>query len=242
MSSWTRTHRSIEIPIEDIVLRGDLRIPFESYGLVLFSHPSGSSYLSPHNRYLAQKLNNYGLATCLFDLLTADEEKRDKPDGELRYNVPLLAERLTAVTSWVRKQDDLSHLPFGYFGVSTGTAAAMTASLAQPVHAIVSRSGRPDLAAQEFREIHTPTLFVAGENDPLIIRLTRDTMQQMQAETEIQIIPNTGHHLVEEPETADELAHGAANWFLTHMREPVESSTGIGVANETKLYEPHGME
>lgn len=225
MSSWTRIHRSVEIPLEEITLHGDLRIPFESHGLVLFVHPSGSSYLSPHNRYLAQKLNNEGLATLLFDLLTPEEEKKDKPDGELRYDIPFLAERLAGVTRWARRREYMETLPLGFFGVATGVAAALTASIGLPVEAIVARSGRSDLVKSEFTEIHTPTLFIVGENDPLITRIARDTLQSMTAETELSIIPHGGHHL-EESETVDELARLASNWFLTHMHEPVPAGAG----------------
>jgi pimeloyl-ACP methyl ester carboxylesterase len=209
---------SVAIPAADAVLEGDLSIPASAAGIVLFAHGSGSSRRSPRNRFVAAILRQKGLATLLTDLLTATEEAVDERTRHLRFDIGLLARRLGAASDWVAASPLTRDLPVGYFGASTGAAAALVASADRPdaVRAIVSRGGRPDLAGEALRRVRAPTLFIVGGNDVPVIELNRDAMTRMTALTELAIVPGATH-LFEEPGTLEEVGRLAADWFSRYL-------------------------
>lgn len=209
---------SVAIPAADAVLEGDLSIPTSAAGIVLFAHGSGSSRRSPRNRFVAAILRQKGLATLLTDLLTATEEAVDERTRHLRFDIGLLARRLGAASDWVAASPLTRDLPVGYFGASTGAAAALVASADRPdaVRAIVSRGGRPDLAGEALRRVRAPTLFIVGGNDVPVIELNRDAMTRMTALTELAIVPGATH-LFEEPGTLEEVGRLAADWFSRYL-------------------------
>ncbi|SDI53796.1 dienelactone hydrolase family protein [Nonomuraea jiangxiensis] len=195
-------------------MSGDLIIPDAAQGVVLFAHGSGSGRLSPRNRYVAEVLNRAGLGTLLFDLLTSEEEA----DRANVFDIGLLADRLLRRTGWVREQTDL---PIGYFGASTGAAAALWAA-AEPdnaVAAIVSRGGRPDLAGKRLAAVRAPTLLIVGGRDPIVIKLNEDAQRRLRAETKITVVPGATH-LFEEPGALEAVAEHAGDWFATHFAGP----------------------
>ena len=198
-------------------IRGDLHIPENSTALVIFAHGSGSSRHSPRNKYVAEVLNDGGIATLLIDLLTADEEIIDHQTMHLRFNIDLLAERLSLVTDWVKRQSG-TKLHLGYFGASTGAAAALVAAAKQPetVEAVVSRGGRPDLAGTWLAPVQAPTLLIVGGNDPIVIELNRQAASQMRTTCRLEIIPGAGH-LFEEPGTLERAAIFAREWFEEYL-------------------------
>jgi dienelactone hydrolase len=211
--------RQVSIPAGGVVLDGDLRVPVQATGAVLFAHGSGSSRLSPRNRFVAGVLENAGLATLLMDLLTRDEEMLDQLTAHLRFDIDLLAERLVAATDWLSQQPETAHLPIGYFGASTGAAAALVAAAERPelVRAIVSRGGRPDLAGPALARVRAPTLFIVGSRDQLVIELNRAALDQLPVENKrLEIIPGATH-LFEEPGTLEEVARLARDWFLSYL-------------------------
>ncbi len=210
--------RSVRIPVSDVQLMGDLAIPRNARGLVLFAHGSGSSRHSPRNRYVAQILQNKGLATLLFDLLTAEEETEDLIRAHLRFNVKLLSRRLIAGTDWSMQNKDTSNLARGYFGASTGAAAALIAAAERPddVKVIVSRGGRPDLAGPVLSKVKAPTLLIVGERDYTVIDLNRDALNGLQVEKRLVIVPGATH-LFEEPGALEEVAQLSAEWLLDHL-------------------------
>ncbi|MED7927838.1 alpha/beta hydrolase [Nonomuraea sp. LP-02] len=196
---------------------GDLVVPDAAQGLVLFAHGSGSSRHSPRNRYVAGALNEAGLATLLFDLLTPEEEA----DRANVFDIGLLAERLLERTREAREHPDSAGLPIGYFGASTGAAAALWAA-AQPsndIAAVVSRGGRPDLAGPRLAAVRAPTLLVVGGRDPVVIELNQEAQQRLQAECRLTIVPGATH-LFEEPGALDAVADLARAWFVTHFAAP----------------------
>jgi dienelactone hydrolase len=204
-----------------VLLEGNLSLPKGARGIVLFAHGSGSSRFSPRNRYVARLLNQGKLATLLVDLLSPEEEAVDQRTAQLRFNIGLLAERLVAVTDWFVEQPNTRPLPIGYFGASTGAAAALVAAAERPkiVRAVVSRGGRPDLAGPALAHVEAPTLLIIGGSDPLVIELNRAALAQLRCEKRLVIVPGATH-LFEEPGTLDEVARLARQWFERYlMRE-----------------------
>jgi len=199
-------------------IRGDLHIPENSTALVVFAHGSGSSRHSPRNKYVAEVLNDGGIATLLIDLLTGDEEIIDRQTMHLRFNIDLLAERLSLVTNWVKEQSATNQLHLGYFGASSGAAAALVAAAKHPeaVEAIVSRGGRPDLAGTWLAHVRAPTLLIVGGNDPVVIELNREAASEMRTTCRLEIIPGAGH-LFEEPGALERAAILAREWFEEYL-------------------------
>src|SRR5216117_1983965 len=207
----------VQIHAGHAVLSGNLTIPDNAVGLVLFAHGSGSSRHSPRNQFVARTLNDAGLATLLFDLLTPEEEALDIYTREHRFNIGLLAERLVHATKWARQQDQIHDLRIGYFGSSTGGGAALVAAseLPEDVGAIVSRGGRPDLAGEFLPKVKAPTLLIVGGEDDVVIELNEKARAQMRGEVKIEIVPGATH-LFEEPGTLERVADLASGWFLLH--------------------------
>src|SRR6058998_2928590 len=197
------------------VLSGNLNIPKDASALVFFAHGSGSSRHSPRNQYVARTLNEAGLATLLFDSLTPEEEAIDMQTGEHRFNIRLLAERLVHATKWAKQQEQTSNLRTGYFGSSTGGAAALVAAaeLPQDAGAVVSRGGRPDLAGEALPKVEAPTLLIVGGNDDVVIELNEAARDQMRCEVKLEIVPGATH-LFEEPGTLEKVAQLASDWFV----------------------------
>ena len=200
-------------------LQGTLAIPDQAAAIVLFAHGSGSSRHSPRNRFVARVLNDAGLATLLLDLLTAEEEAVGAQTAELRFDIGLLAERVVGATDWLAGVDATAALPVGCFGASTGAGAALVAAARRPyrVRAVVSRGGRPDLAADDLPRVQAATLLIVGGNDEPVIGLNRQALDRLGAkEKQLHIIPGATH-LFEEPGTLDEVARLAADWFTRHI-------------------------
>jgi dienelactone hydrolase len=199
-------------------LGGDLSIPAGAKGLVLFAHGSGSSRRSPRNQQVARALQAAGFGTLLFDLLTAREEDTDNRTRELRFDIPFLAQRLAGVTRWVLAQGKTSGLELGYFGASTGAAAALvaTAELGPAIRAVVSRGGRPVLAGHALEQVAAPTLLIVGGDDTPVILLNRTALERLRCEKVLRIIPGASH-LFEEPGTLEMAAQLACEWFALHL-------------------------
>jgi predicted phosphoribosyltransferase/dienelactone hydrolase len=208
--------------VEDIIvhagavdLRGGLAVPQGPVGLVIIAYAAGNGRSSPRNRYVAEALRARGLATLLIDLLTDTEEHLDRIDSSLRFDIDMLAERLLAITSWVSDESSLGHLPLAYMGDGTSAAAALCAASRRPeaIRAIVSRSGRADLAGSALPLVRAPTLFVVGGNDHAVLELDRAALDRMSTLTQLAVIPGSGHHF-EEPGALDEVAQLSAEWFV----------------------------
>jgi putative phosphoribosyl transferase len=199
-------------------LEGDLQIPEGAVGVVLFAHGSGSGRHSTRNRYVAGELQAAGLATMLLDLLTPEEEAVDQHTAHLRFDIPLLAERLVATTRWLGEDPATRALRVGYFGASTGAGAALVAAAKVPeqIGAVVSRGGRPDLAGDALPRVGAATLFIVGGRDLAVLELNRIAMARMQAVTRLEIVPGATH-LFEEPGALETVAHLARDWFLRHL-------------------------
>jgi putative phosphoribosyl transferase len=223
--------QSLQIPVAGVVLEADIVVPQPAEGVVLFAHGSGSSRHSPRNVYVAGELQDAGLATVLVDLLTPEEERVDAITAELRFDIRLLAGRLTALTDWLAEHDITAGLGIGYFGASTGAAAALVAAATRPVSvaAVVSRGGRPDLAGGYLRAVRQPTLLIVGGRDTLVIELNREAMTQLAGETRLEIVPGATH-LFGEPGALEQVARLARDWFVRHLRRvdagPGPSMTG----------------
>jgi dienelactone hydrolase len=214
----------VALSVEGLRLQGVLRIPPGAGGIVLFAHGSGSGRLSPRNNYVAEHLGAAGFATLLFDLLTEEEEKIDAVTAELRFDIPLLTNRLVAVTRWVKEQPQLRDLTLGYFGASTGAAAALAAASRVPaVAAVVSRGGRPDLAGSALPHVRAATLLIVGGNDPEVLRLNRSALQQLTCRADLQIVAGASHLFVE-PGTLERVASLAADWFTSNCATSPRSS------------------
>lgn len=200
------------------VLEGNLDIPEQATGLVLFAHGSGSSRFSPRNQFVAQYLYDDGLATLLFDLLTPDEEAIDDWSYEFRFNIDLLTERLMGATEWLLKQPATRRLKIGYFGSSTGAAAALKAAAERPdlIHAIVSRGGRPDLAAPVLARVRAPTLLIVGGADVPVMGMNEEALALLTVEKRLEIVPGATH-LFSEPGALEEVARLASGWFRQHL-------------------------
>ena len=213
--SATSTELEVVLDVDDVQVGGHLTIPRSPRGLVIFAHGSGSSRHSPRNRYVADVLNHAGHATLLFDLLNPAEEI----DRSKVFDIDLLADRLAQVTRWATREPGLERLPIGYFGASTGAAAALKAASepSSPVEAIVSRGGRPDLAGHSLRDVRAPTLLIVGSRDTVVIGLNKNARTLMRAVCRLEIVPGASH-LFEEPGTLATATHLATGWFNAHLR------------------------
>jgi len=227
--SQTTTLRSVEIPDGRARLNADLRMPEHPFALVIFAHGSGSSRLSARNRQVAEALDDAGLATLLLDLLTREEESVDQFTREFRFDIARLGRRMIAAADWAVEQPDLRSLPLGYFGASTGAAAALIAAAERPgrSRAVVSRGGRPDLAGAALPLVQAPTLLIVGGNDEPVIELNDEARRQMQAQTVLEIVPGATH-LFEEPGTLAQVSRLAIDWFETHLRRPLRGRATKG--------------
>ena len=184
-------HLAVTIPVESLRLDGDFSVPTAATGVVLFAHGSGSSRRSPRNRYVADLLNESGLGTLLMDLLTEDEQQVDLETAHLRFDIPLLAKRLVAITQWLAEHPEAAGLKIGHFGASTGAGAALVAAARRPdlVRAVVSRGGRPDLAGPALALVEAPTLLIVGGADPVVLDLNQQALGQMQCEKALKVVP-----------------------------------------------------
>lgn len=211
-------HTALNIPADGVSLAGDLVMPQRPGGLVLFVHGSGSSRHSSRNKYVARVLQQANLATLLFDLLTEEEEAIDQHTRHLRFDIGMLARRLIVVTQWMRQYPPTSRLRIGYFGASTGGGAALVAAahLGDEVSAVVSRGGRPDLAAAALQQVSAPTLLLVGGWDTPVIGMNREAYEQMHCEKSMQVIP-AASHLFEEPGKLEEVARLSTEWFVQHF-------------------------
>jgi len=214
----TIEHSETGIRAGDVTLPGDLAMPPHAQRMVVFAHGSGSSRLSPRNRFVAEQLNDTGLATLLFDLLTEEENEIDMRTRELRFDIPLLAQRLTGAVDWLAHYYPTEELRFGLFGASTGAAAALITASQRPdrIRAIVSRGGRPDMAGDALPHVHAPTLLIVGANDTQVIDLNRRAAESLTCEHTVELVPGATH-LFEEPGTLEQCARLAAEWFDRHL-------------------------
>jgi len=207
----------IKIPSGKIILEGNLTIPKNARAIVLFAHGSGSSRFSPRNRYVAEVLQKAGIATLLIDLLTHEEEQEDMITSHLRFDINLLVERLIYATEWLKKNSATKNLKIGYFGASTGAAAALVAAAKRnDVYAIVSRGGRPDLA-ESLPNVKSPTLLIVGEKDDVVIDLNKEAIKKLHVENKLEIVKGASH-LFEEPGTLEKVAKLAAEWFKKYLK------------------------
>ncbi|MGE0823731.1 MAG: dienelactone hydrolase family protein [Candidatus Binatia bacterium] len=209
-----KTKQAVSIPADGVILEGNLVLPTGASGIVVFAHGSGSSRHSPRNTFVAGQLQRVGLGTLLFDLLTRQEDA----NYATRFDIALLTFRLVAATRWLQQQPQTRHLPIGYFGASTGAAAALhaAATFGTQIGAVVSRGGRPDLAMSALGQVTAPTLLIVGGEDHEVIVLNRRAYTALQAEKELGIVPGATH-LFEEPGTLEEVARVASQWFLRHL-------------------------
>lgn len=224
-SSSDNYKRDIEvrIPVDSINLEGNLNIPERARGIVIFVHGSGSSRHSPRNQYVADELRRAGLGTLLFDLLTIEEERIDMMTRHLRFDIELLSKRLIDVTGWVLNRPETRGLNIGYFGASTGAAAALIAAkeYATAVKAVVSRGGRPDLAESALIHVKAPTLLIVGGKDTQVIDLNKWALERIVAlDKELKIVPGATH-LFEEPGALEEVARLAGKWFTRYLADGV---------------------
>jgi putative phosphoribosyl transferase len=219
--SKEKSNSEVRIPINSIVLEGNLIIPEGAKGIVVFAHGSGSSRHSSRNKYVAQELQKEGLGTLLFDLLTAEEERIDMVTAHLRFDIDLLASRLVDVTNWLLSNPDTKNLNIGYFGASTGAAAALIAAKehSKVVKAVVSRGGRPDLAEKALPYVKAPTLLIVGGDDFQVIDMNQWALDRLTVkEKQLKIVPGATH-LFEEPGTLEEVAYLAGEWFKRYLLE-----------------------
>jgi putative phosphoribosyl transferase len=210
--------RLARIPFDGITLEADLALPANATGVVLFAHGSGSSRFSRRNQAVARKLQDAGFATLLLDLLTAEEENAEARTGHFRFDIELLSLRLGAATDWVVAQGDLDGLPVGYFGASTGAAAAIVAAamLPQVVSAVVSRGGRPDLAGSALDDLRAPTLLIVGGFDSVVIDLNQEALRRLRCTAQLEIVPRAGH-LFEESGALEKVSDLARQWFSEYL-------------------------
>jgi putative phosphoribosyl transferase len=220
--SMAESVTEVSIPVDGGAISGTLVVPAGARGVVLFAHGSGSSRFSVRNRFVAGELRAAGLATLLMDLLTPEEEAIDRITAELRFDIDLLAERVQAATTWLAHAAATARLRVGYFGSSTGAAAALIAAAAQPgaVGAVVSRGGRPDLAGDALERVRAPTLLIVGGDDEVVLELNREALARMTCERALRVIPGATH-LFEEPGALEEVARLARDWLRDHLA-PVE--------------------
>jgi putative phosphoribosyl transferase len=224
-------HAPVTVDVDSVRLEGDLSVPTAAKGAVLFAHGSGSSRHSPRNRYVADVLNEGGLATLLIDLLTEDEQQVDLQTAHLRFDIPFLSRRLEAITDWLANHREMRDLKIGHFGASTGAAAALMAAADLPcrVCAVVSRGGRPDLAGAALARVEAPTLLLVGGADTVVLDLNRKAMALLRCDKQLQIIPGAGH-LFEEPGALKKVAALARDWFLEKLPSPAPINPAGGRA------------
>ena len=213
---------AVRIPAGGVQLDGDLAITPACEGLVLFAHGSGSSRHSPRNKFVAHTLERRGFATLLVDLLTADEEQIDRATASLRFDIPMLTQRLTGVVDWLRQQRETARLRIGLFGASTGAAAAIITAADRPhsIAAVVSRGGRPDLAGHALPRVTAPALLIVGSLDTTVLQMNRAAMAQMRGRVALEIVDGATH-LFEEPGALSAAAELSADWFGTHLNSPL---------------------
>jgi putative phosphoribosyl transferase len=218
MESTTAKYVTIRLPIDDEVIYGDLAIPENAKGLVLFAHGSGSGRHSPRNQFVAEQLQNNHFATFLLDLLTEREETIDNLTRHLRFNIPFLSRRLVSAAAWVKTVSEVYKLNIGLFGASTGGAAALLAAAQRPdlFHAIVSRGGRPDLAAESLQSVKTPTLLIVGELDSQVLVLNQYALRLLTCEKKLEIVRGATH-LFEEAGKLGLVASHASDWFDKYL-------------------------
>jgi putative phosphoribosyl transferase len=204
----------VHIPIDSIKLEGSLALPRQTPGLVVFAHGSGSSRFSPRNNFVARVLREAGIGTLLMDLLTEEEDEV----YQTRFNIHLLSERLLLATTWLQKQPPTKDLVIGYFGASTGAAAALktAAVIGSKIGSVVSRGGRPDLAEEALSRVQSPTLLIVGGNDDIVLKLNREAYIKLKGKKQLVIVPGATH-LFEEPGTLEEVARLATNWFKQYL-------------------------
>jgi len=222
----TADEHTVLVQTDAVVLEGTMAVPDAARGVVLFAHGSGSSRHSRRNRYVADELRTGGIGTLLVDLLTPNEEIVDLRTRQLRFDIGLLAERLVGAIRWLDAERATHGLPVGLFGASTGGGAALVTAARLPdrVAAVVSRGGRPDLAAETLRDVHAPTLLIVGGNDDVVIDLNKHAMAQMSAPVRLEIVPGATH-LFEEPGTLEEVARLARDWFVRYLSPPDTKTT-----------------
>ncbi len=210
---------AVRIPAGGVLLNADLAMPAGAEAIIAFAHGSGSGRHSTRNRYVAETLNGYGFATLLADLLTDEEEIIDLRTQHLRFDIPMLADRLVDIAAWLESEPQTKHLKIGWFGASTGAGAALIAAARRPenIIAVVSRGGRPDLAKDYLPEVIAPVLLIVGENDPQVLKLNKHALAQLNAPSKLEIVPNATH-LFEEPGTLEAAALLAAEWFQVHLK------------------------
>jgi putative phosphoribosyl transferase len=206
--------KSIKIQLDHVTLEGELVLPDDAQGLVIFSHGSGSSRFSPRNNFVAEQLQQRGIGTFLFDLLTEEEDN----DYSQRFNIELLSQRLVQVTEQILNDPEINKLPVGYFGASTGAASALiaAASLSNKVSAVVSRGGRPDLAMVHLKDVKAPTLLIAGELDTIVIKLNQEALQKLHGIKHLEIVRGATH-LFEETGALEQVAQLSADWFIHYL-------------------------
>jgi putative phosphoribosyl transferase len=227
----SKIERLAHIPVDQVQIEGLLELPSQAQGIVLFAHGSGSSRHSPRNNYVAQVLRDSGIGTLLMDLLTAQEDTV----YETRFDIPLLTRRLLSATRWVQAESQTRNLPIGYFGASTGAAAALQAAAhyGAAISAVVSRGGRPDLAGKDSLEnVRSPTLLLVGGSDDVVIELNRAAYAHMRCQKELSIVPGATH-LFDEPGTLEQVARQAAAWFSRYL------SRGTAVDHSSPLEKPN---
>jgi dienelactone hydrolase len=208
-------NKELLLPVDKVTLKGDLRVPDDVKGLVVFSHGSGSSRKSPRNRFVAETLETNGFATLLFDLLTEEEDR----EYAQRFNINVLSHRLIVVTKWLKSQPEYASWNMGYFGASTGAASALVAASAlgsDMIKAVVSRGGRPDMATTALPNVKSPTLLLVGGLDTEVIKLNRQAYNEMKCKKELEIIPGASH-LFEESGTSEQVTRLANKWFLKYL-------------------------
>jgi putative phosphoribosyl transferase len=212
--------RTVQIPSRSATLEGELHVPADATGVVLFAHGSGSSRHSPRNQFVARTIREAGVGTLLFDLLTREEEAVDARTRHLRFDIGMLARRLEDAANWIKQEGETAHLSVGYFGASTGGGAALVAAamIGEEVGAVVSRGGRPDLAGPAaLLRVVSPTLLIVGGLDAPVIKMNEEAYAWLRCEKELKIVPGASH-LFEEPGKIEEVARLAAEWFKTHLR------------------------
>lgn len=214
---------TLRVPVDGTTLFADLAIPVDAQGMIIFAHGSGSSRHSPRNQFVARVLQQSDFGTLLMDLLTENEEAIDNRTRELRFDIALLARRLTATVDWLSVQPTYKHLPIGIFGASTGAAAALVAAAERPglVRSVVSRGGRPDLAGDALAKVTAPTELIVGAYDDAVLALNQQAMTRIRADVELKIVPRATH-LFEEPGALAQVADFAASWFFKRMTVKVE--------------------
>ncbi len=218
MNKLKKERNLVQIILDEETINGNLTVPEDAKSIVLFAHGSGSSRFSPRNRYVAELMNKKGIGTLLIDLLTAEEEAVDEYTGQYRFDVGLLAERLVFSTKWLKTNSTTKKLKVGYFGASTGAAAALIAAskLPEEIAAVVSRGGRPDLAGESLAKVKAPTLLIVGGIDIEVLQLNREALELIHAEKKLEIVPGASH-LFEESGKLEEAAALAINWFTRHL-------------------------